>query len=234
MRRALPPVEMIRAAAERLGDLREDVAFLGGAVVGLLVTDPAARAPRPTDVVDIVVEVASRLEYNELEQRLRFLGFENAMEGPVCRFQHSEIVLDVMPTLKEVLGFGNEWYTAALEKSEWRNLGAGVTGRIITAPYFLATKLAAFESPDREGSMDYRASRDFEDIVTVVDGRPNVIDEVRNAESELRNFLRDRMAKHAKSTYFVEGVAAHLDIDTASQKRATKVVEQLKSLTELD
>ena len=225
---------MVRVAAERLGDLREDVAFLGGAVVGLLVTDPAARAPRPTHDVDVVVEVASRLEYNEVEQRLRSLGFENVMDGPVCRFHHSDLVLDVMPTLEEVLGFGNEWYTAALEKSAWMELGGDMTGRIITAPYFLATKLAAFESPGREGHGDYLASRDFEDIVTVVDGRPGVIEEVRMAEPGLRAFLRDRMVEHAKSIYFEEGVAAHLDIDTASQKRATKVVEQLKSLAKLD
>lgn len=234
MRRALPPVEMIREVAKLLGELREDVAFLGGAVVGLLVTDPAAREPRPTQDVDVVVEVASRLEYNQLEDRLRALGFVNVMEGPVCRFQHNDVILDVMPTLQEVLGFGNKWYTPALENSAWMDLGGGTTGRVITAPYFLATKFGAFESPDREGHGDYMASRDFEDIVTVVDGRPGVIEEVSQAEPDLKAYLSERMTEHSESPYFEEGVAAHLDIDTASQKRATAVVAMLRSLIQVD
>lgn len=230
----MTPVEMILAVAKSLGELRQDVAFLGGAVVGLLVTDPGAREPRPTQDVDVVVEVGSMIEYNQLEERLRSLGFENVIEGPICRFRYSELILDVMPTLEEVLGFGNDWYAAALENAEWTDLGEGVTGRVITAPYFLATKFAAFESPTRAGYRDYVASQDFEDIVTVVDGRPSIVDEVRSAESRLRAFVNGRIEEHAKSPYFEEGIAAHLDIDSASQKRVSIVAGRLKSLAQLD
>jgi hypothetical protein len=43
---------------------------------------------------------------------------------------------------------------------------------MITAPYFLACKLAAFRS---RGEGDYLMSHDMEDIVAVLDGRPEVV-----------------------------------------------------------
>ena len=48
-----PAIEWVRIVAERLGDLREEVAFLGGATIGLLITDPAAAAVCPTKDVDV-------------------------------------------------------------------------------------------------------------------------------------------------------------------------------------
>ena len=40
-------IEMVKTVAHRLGELREDVVFLGGAVLALLTTDPAAGEARP-------------------------------------------------------------------------------------------------------------------------------------------------------------------------------------------
>ena len=54
---------MIRTAALLLGDIREEVVFIGGAIVGLLITDAAAREPRATQDIDVVVEVLSRIDY---------------------------------------------------------------------------------------------------------------------------------------------------------------------------
>jgi len=51
--------EMIELVAGNLDDLKEDALFLGGAVTGLLITDPAAAKPRFTADVDVVVNVAS-------------------------------------------------------------------------------------------------------------------------------------------------------------------------------
>ncbi|MCO5296768.1 MAG: hypothetical protein M9921_07920 [Fimbriimonadaceae bacterium] len=206
------------------------MAFLGGAVVGLLVTDPAAREPRPTQDVDVVVELATKREYDSLEERLRELGFQNVMEGPICRFRHGDHLLDVMPTSEEVLGFGNPWYSEALAEAVEMDLGEGVSGRVITAPYFLATKLAAFDSPHREGHRDLVASRDFEDVVTVVDGRQAVVYEVARSRPGLKAYLAERIRYLQGLRAFEEGVAAHLDIDEASQSRVAFVLERLGSI----
>jgi hypothetical protein len=53
--------------AERLGELREDVVFLSGAAMQLLITDPAAGPSRGTIDVDVVVKVASHSDNHHLQ-----------------------------------------------------------------------------------------------------------------------------------------------------------------------
>jgi hypothetical protein len=52
MRADDPNLTYLRRIAEALGELREQVVFVGGAVAGLLVTDPLADAVRATLVLD--------------------------------------------------------------------------------------------------------------------------------------------------------------------------------------
>lgn len=50
-----------------------------------------------TEDADVIVEAATKVEYHAVEQRLRDLGFQHDLYGPICRFLHSGLVLDVMP-----------------------------------------------------------------------------------------------------------------------------------------
>jgi hypothetical protein len=224
------PIDLIRFAAERLGDLRDEVTFLGGAVVGLLVTDPAAREPRVTQDVDVVVELASTVKYHLLEESLRRRGFQNVLEGPICRFRHDFLILDVMPTSPEILGFGNRWYADAHRKAVPLIVG-GFDIRVVTTPYFLATKLDAFDSPGREGHGDYFLSRDIEDLITVIDGRPEVVTEFAEAPDSVRLFLTERFGELLIDPFFPEGVSAHLDPDSASQRRAHVVLDRIRQMS---
>ena len=53
MRRILNPnLHIMIAAANRLGELRDDMVFIGGCATGLLITDPAAPEVRATIDVD--------------------------------------------------------------------------------------------------------------------------------------------------------------------------------------
>ena len=52
--------ELLEAAAAALDDLLPEVVFVGAATVELWITDPGAPPARPTNDVDVVVEVASR------------------------------------------------------------------------------------------------------------------------------------------------------------------------------
>lgn len=47
-------VGFLEAAAAEFGDLLDRVVFLGGATIGLWITDRTARAPRVTYDVDVV------------------------------------------------------------------------------------------------------------------------------------------------------------------------------------
>ncbi len=67
-----PNVAMLELVADRLGEgLREQLVFVGGAVAGLLITDPAQSAIRPTADVDLIVQAAVRGDYQRVEQALR-------------------------------------------------------------------------------------------------------------------------------------------------------------------
>jgi hypothetical protein len=58
--------------------------------------------------------------------------------------------------------------------------------RSITAPFFLATKFGAFKG---RGRRDYFGSHDLEHVLSVVDGRPELLQEVRAASEDLRAYL---------------------------------------------
>ncbi len=65
------------------------------------VTDEAAPEFRPTDDIDVIVEITTRRDYYRFEKQVRHAGLENDQEsGVICRFKHpdSGLVLDVMPT----------------------------------------------------------------------------------------------------------------------------------------
>lgn len=222
-------LDLIDIVARRLGDLRSEVVFLGGAVTELLVTDPAAPANRPTADVDVIVEVSSHAAYAALSERLRKLGFaEDRSEGaPVCRWIVEGVTVDVMPTSEAVLGFGNQWYPAAIRQSQERSVGQLVL-RLVTAPYFLATKLEAF---DGRGKGDYRASHDLEDLIAVIDGRPEVVDEVATAPGELRTYLARRLGALLGEPLFREALPGHLSGDAISQKRVPIVLERIRKMT---
>lgn len=206
--------------------------FLGGCATGLLITDPAAPPIRVTRDVDAIVQVTSRAGYYQLSERLRAKGFtEDRSEGaPICRWVTDNVILDVMPLDAKILGFGNQWYTAAAENAETVELPGGKKIRMVTAPYFLLTKLEAF---DGRGAGDYILSHDLEDIIAVLDGRPEIIDEIEDSNAEVKNGLSNRFKDLLQARGFVEAVPGHMPADAASQARVSVVFSTLNKIIDL-
>lgn len=106
---------LLELAANKLGEIRDDVVFVGGCTVPCYLTDAGSADPRPTDDVDVVVVVATvkKSEYYQFLERLRAKGFrESPEDGVICRWRLDGLVLDVMPMDADVLGFSNPWYKA--------------------------------------------------------------------------------------------------------------------------
>lgn len=61
----------LEAAAAVLGPILDEVVFVGGATIQLWLTEPGAPPARATDDVDVICEVATRVEYYRLGSRLR-------------------------------------------------------------------------------------------------------------------------------------------------------------------
>ena len=165
--------------------------LLAGCTTALLITDKAAADVRPTYDVDAIAEITSYAAYADFSERLRKIGFaEDTTEGaPICRWRQKKTILDVMPLDEKILGFSNRWYRPAMESAEERELQRGLRIRVVTAVYFCATKLEAFNG---RGKGDYLSSHDLEDLVAVIDGRAELVQEIRPAQEERPYLYRIR------------------------------------------
>lgn len=78
-----PNVAKVELIASALGPLREQVVFVGGCAVGLLITDTAAALVRVTFDVDLVASVSALAGYLGMERELARLGFKRDMAQSV-------------------------------------------------------------------------------------------------------------------------------------------------------
>jgi predicted nucleotidyltransferase len=226
-----PNLEILETVVALLDELVDRLVFLGGCATGLLLTDMAAPPIRATQDVDVITEVATMAEYYQLAEQLRAGGFQEDTEaGPICRWRAGSLLLDVMPTNPQLLGFGSEWYQEAFEAATLQTLPSGKCIQMITGPYFLACKLAAFSS---RGEGDYLMSHDMEDIVAVLDGRPEVLGEIEQAQITLRQHLADSFQELLGSHQFREALSGHLPPDRASQARLPTILSRIKQIAEL-
>lgn len=182
---ANPNLALLIAMAQAMGPLRERVVFVGGCATGLLLTQSAVADVRPTEDVDAIVEVATLAGYYGFTQELAERGFRQttADNTPPFRWFWNRLQLDLVPLDEKVLGFANPWYRPGFDAAVTVETAPGLVLRHLSAPYFLATKFEAFK--DR-GQNDMYLSHDLEDIITVVDGRAEVPDELAFAPADVR------------------------------------------------
>ena len=222
-------VALLREVVVKLGALADSLVFVGGCATGLLVTAVRAQAVRATVDVDTVARIETIGDYHAIERRLEQQGFarDHSPDAPICRWVAGRLHLDVMPSNPRVLGFSNRWYPLAIETAQPYALPDACSIRLVTAPIFVATKLEAFR--DR-GRGDFVASHDLEDIVTVIDGRAELIGEVASAPDALRTYLRDVLGPLVTNDRFLIALAGHLPGDGASQGRLPLVIERFRKL----
>ena len=222
---------LLELAAAALGPLVDDVTFVGGATLVLWVNEPGAPDPRFTVDVDVVCDVATRAGYYAFGERLRDQGFSEAMNEPViCRWRHatSGLVLDVMPTDVEILGFTNDWYASGIVTAVEIELSPGVKINAFDPGHLVATKLAAWNG---RGQGDLLASADAGDVLSLVNGRAALVDEVRSALPALQRFVSAEIGallEHRDVDYAI--LDATRDYGSAQAERGHLVRERLHAI----
>lgn len=222
-----PNLPQLRLVAEALGDLREQLVFVGGSVAGLLLTDPLAASVRATLDVDAVVEVG-RVAFYQLEEAVAARGFvRDSSSEVICRWKHraSGLVFDLMPVDAAVLGFSNRWYPYAVQSAEPVELAEGLTIRLVSAVAFVATKLEAFAS---RGNGDFITSHDLEDVLSVVDGRAELDGEMAAAPAPLRAAVAATFASLLANPDFANVLPGLI----AEPERANLVMKRLASMSQ--
>lgn len=116
-----------------LRELRDHVVFVGGATVALYADRPIFDV-RPTDDIDVIIEILNYRQRQNLEARLREIGFVNDINsGIVCRFKIQGVTVDIMPTNDASIGFRNKWYPKGFESARIHSLDDGQIIKILTA-----------------------------------------------------------------------------------------------------
>lgn len=225
-------LESLTLIAHRLEELCNEVTFVGGCITGLLITDKAAPDVRFTVDVDCIINVVSKPGYHSLSEKLRQKGFKEMSFGnhPICRWDCDGILIDVMPTDKSVLGFSNKWYKDAQEYATNKKINNSISIKVISAPYFLATKLEAFK--DR-GKQDFLLSHDLEDIISVIDGRPEIVNDISNAPNNLKEYLASEFLTLISNDQFLQALPGHLNYSNESEGRKKIVEERIHAIIAL-
>ncbi len=198
---ANPNLSLLIGMAQAMGPLCEQVVFVGGCATGLLLDDTGLMDVRPTEDVDAIVEVATLAAYHRLAEQLMQRGFKQTLADntPPFRWYWNRMQLDLVPLDEQVLGFSNPWYRVGYEQAQTMELAAGLKLRHLSAPHFLATKFEAFA--DR-GQNDVYLSHDLEDIMTVMEGRSAVVQEVATAHEAVLQHVSSSVAALLKMPAF--------------------------------
>jgi predicted nucleotidyltransferase len=222
------PREEMQIVARRLAPLNVPFAFVGGAVMCLLVDHPEVTQFRSTKDVDVVVEIITYSQLAQLEERLRLNGFKNdtSQGAPICRWIVDGCKVDIMPAEPANLGMNTRWFPEVLKTAEYKDLGGGVSAMVVSPPLFLATKIEAFK--DR-GKGDYYGSHDLEDIVTLVDGCESIVAQVGQSEPVVKIFISNAFRKMLIHPDFRDALPGH----QPEKARVPIVTDRFKAIAEL-
>ena len=220
----------IKGVYNALEELNETVAFVGGATVSLYVDRPEQADVRPTNDIDVLIEIGSYGEYVRIQEKLAAIGFNVDPEAKVtCRYKYQGLTVDVMPTDENVLGFSNKWYKEGFSNLKSYQIDDRTAVNIFSPPYFIASKLEAYKG---RGNNDGRTSQDFEDIVFVLDNRKTIWQELSESGQELKNYLKEEWQNLLKNRNIEEWLSAHLEYETAAA-RARLMLNEMKKFVEV-
>ena len=212
----------IKAVYDALEELQDTVIFVGGATVALYV-QRIAEEIRPTDDIDVLIELTDYKDYTTLEEKLRSKRFVNDIEsGVICRYKIQGITVDIMPTEEKKLGFSNIWYPQGFKTAMKYDIGDGYNINIFRPEYFISTKLEAFKN---RGGNDGRTSTDFEDLVYIFNHRTTLWQEMSSADEYVKSYLQQEFKLMLENQYIEEWISSHLE--HTDQRRARYIIGSL-------
>ena len=113
-----------------------------------------------------------------------------------------------MPTDDQSIGFSNKWYRDGFKAAVDCDIDERCTVKILSAPYFIATKMEAFKG---RGRGDGRQSHDFEDIIYVLENRYTIWPELNDANDNLKSYLKAEFSALLKNKNLLEWIDSHVE-----------------------
>ena len=229
-------IPKVKVIANKLGNLNDRVVYVGGGIIELLLDKEYVLKPRMSEDVDTIIEIYTRGEYSKVEAQLRKIGFKHVIPAQhektvICRFVIDDVTLDIMPTKTDILGFSNIWYEDAFKNAISYPLEENLDIKLVTAPYLLATKFEAFLG---RGENNFHHSHDLEDMISVIDGRKSIVNEIQHEHIELQNYLSEQFSKIVNDLEFINALPGHLaPYGAGANVRADNVRAQINKICAL-
>jgi hypothetical protein len=218
-------IGVVAEVAKALKEFKNQMVFIGGAVVSLYADDPAADEIRPTADIDMTLNVLNLSNWYVVQEKLAQLGFfPDPFGHAICSYRYKDIPVDIMPAEDGPLGPANKWYKLGFD--DLRTVMANEESiQILPAPCYLATKFEAFSSRGK----DYRTSHDFEDIIYVIDNRTSIVEEIKNSLPEIKTYLQFQLLKLQNNSNYDEILSAHIH-PLIIAERADLVKEKIRQI----
>lgn len=204
----------IETVVKGLGEIAEDVIFVGGYLPIFYVNVELFEEPRPTFDIDCIIEIKSRIEHYNLEKKLISKGFKNDA-SMVARWNFKGIIVDIMPTNQKILGFSNKWYKRAFNYRRKELLPNGNNCYILSLPYFIATKFEALNGR----ADDLRFSKDLEDIIYVINGCETAIEDIKNSDESVKKYISEQFKLLKNNSNLEELIEGNLSRANYSRKK---------------
>lgn len=218
-------IGVVAEVAEALKDLKDNMVFVGGAVVSLYTDDPAADEIRPTQDIDMTINMVNLGHWSHIQEKLGKLGFHPDPFGhAICSYKYKDIPVDIMSAEDGPLGPANTWYKVGFNNL-WTVKAKDQEIKILSAPCYLATKFEAFAN---RGS-DIRSSHDMEDIIYILDNRINIVAEISESEDRIKQFLKTQLMTIINNGLLEEVLMAHIH-PLMQQERLPLVIEKINQI----
>ena len=221
-------LEVVARVARALGELNDQVVYIGGAVISIYATEPGADLPRVTEDIDVCVQVSTFAQMEKLRELLASKSIYPDPQGiHIYRYRYQGIAIDFIPFEETAFGPTNSWLKPGFDKAFKTTVG-DVDIAVLPVSLFLATKWEAFNS---RGS-DPRYSHDFEDIMYVLDNNEEVVSDINNATATLKKTLKSMSSfilHHPNSNEIIE---CHIN-QTTAMERGAFITETLQEILEL-
>ncbi|EHL30919.1 hypothetical protein [Legionella drancourtii] len=199
--------EALYKAATLLKGLNEHVVYVGGRIVGLLITDLIEDDVRPTYDIDVALDLGRTdiVAHYSLQKKLESLGFKPDGNAN-CRYVLDDFMIDIMYTDGVLQGINSNWYQAGFDNAIEIQIKDKKI-KILNAVYFIATKLEAFTDRAYKNN-DYWDCKDLEDIINVINGRPELLVEIMNSPKDVVQFISGYFKKLIEDPKWLEAIKA--------------------------
>jgi hypothetical protein len=223
-------VELLETAAATLGRLRERVVFLGGATISLWTTDPAARTPRVTYDVDVVAEVVTLAGYERSK-----VSFEKRGSQKIRTAASSVDGSTKRPSSLWMLFLQSHVSPASAADGCVRRPRPQSSIGFLLGPLFASFLPCIYWRRSLRrlrigGNDDCIASRDFEDVILLIDSREQLLEEQRRSPDDVQAYIRPELNRLMRLPTFEYGVERALTGPAARGRVQQVTIPRLRQL----